>query len=128
MGLLVDEQLAFLTPWADWEVTRTAVLTTSIASPTTVALVAATTGRAIRLLGGVISVSDEGSATQGSRFINLLSAASILMSAQISEQQPLVLPYNPLGWCETTAGEALNIGEDDGSATLAFGHIVTCLI
>ena len=52
------------------------------------------------------------------------SAASIIFSAEISEQQPLALPYNQLGWFQTVAGDALNIGEDAGSATLVFGHLV----
>jgi hypothetical protein len=125
---LLDEQLAFLNTWQGYRIGRVAVVTADIASPATEALVAATAGKRIRLLGGILSVSDEGSATQSSRFVNLLSASTIIYSSQISEQQPLALPYNQLGWCQTVAGEALNIGEDDGNATLAFGHICYVLV
>jgi hypothetical protein len=120
----LDEQLAFLNPWAGLGIGRTAIETGDVASPTTEALVAAITGKKIRVLGGLLSISDEGSATQGSRSIDLLSAASIIYSVEISEQQPLAMPYNPLGWCETVAGDALNIGEADGSSTIVLGHIV----
>lgn len=68
------------------------------------ALVAAVTGKRIRVHSIVLV------ATGGANTATLRSAANAISGAMdLGSDGQLVLNHNPAGWCQTAAGEALNL-------------------
>lgn len=75
------------------------------------ALVAAVSGKKIR----VLSLA---TVTTLANVVSLLSAASGISSTMpLGANGGFVLPFNPYGWCETVAGEALNVNLSVATAT-----------
>lgn len=79
------------------------------ASATDSSLVAAVTGRKIRVHAVGISCGSTASTVQFS------SGGSTAVSCVF--QNSISLPYNPKGWFETDAGEALTVDTGSGSTT-----------
>ena len=86
------------------------------ASQTDSELVAAVTDRKIRVLAVTMSA---GATKTGSTFNTKGTEAGTAISCLYSNPAdvPVVLPFNPAGWFETTAGEALTVTTGGGSAT-----------
>ena len=72
----------------------------------TVAIAAAVTGVKYRVLAAVLANVQSGGAPGTAQF---KSATTAITGAMPNSNNPVVLPFNPAGWCETSAGEALNL-------------------
>jgi hypothetical protein len=85
-------------------------------------LVAAVSGKKIRVLALVLVASG------GANTVRLESAASgTALTGQmdlVSDGQ-LILPYNPAGWCETVAGQLLNLELSAGTSVAGVLTYVT---
>jgi len=81
---------------------------TSVAqgSAGTVAIAAASTGKKFRVLAAILANVQSGGSPGTAQF---KSGTTALTGAMPSANNPFVLPFNPAGWCETSAGEALNL-------------------
>ena len=81
---------------------------TSVAqgSAGTVAIAAASTGVKFRVLAAVLANVQSGGSPGTAQF---KSGSPALTGAMPNSNNPFVLPFNPAGWCETSAGEALNL-------------------
>lgn len=76
------------------------------ASAGTVAIAAAVTGVKYRVLAAVLANVQSGGSPGTAQF---KSATTAITGAMPNSNNPVVLPFNPAGWCETSAGEALNL-------------------
>lgn len=86
-------------------------------------LVAAVTGKRIRVHALVLVASG------GANTAALESAAggtALTGDMDIADNGQLILPYNPAGWCQTVAGELLNL--ELAAATAVAGVLVYSLI
>lgn len=83
------------------------------ASASDSSLVAAVTGKKIRVLAVVIN---QGDTTPSTVTFNSASAA-ISPALKAAANGGFVLPYNEVGWFETVAGEALTVDTGAGSTT-----------
>lgn len=72
----------------------------------TVAIAAAVTGVKYRVLAAVLANVQSGGSPGTAQF---KSATTAITGAMPNSNNPVVLPFNPAGWCETSAGEALNL-------------------
>lgn len=87
------------------------------ASTTDSALVAAVAGQKIRVLAVVLN---QGDTTPSAVTLNSKpagSGTSIFPALKAAANGGFVLPYNPVGWCSTNAGEGLSATTGAGSAT-----------
>lgn len=80
---------------------KRAVIDTSSGDNT---LVAAVTGKKIRVLSLFLTAA----AAAAIRFESATSGTALTGVIALAQATPFVLPYNPLGWFETNAGELLN--------------------
>ena len=75
-------------------------------------LVAAVTGAKIRVMSLVISMASAGTFKFTSASTDITEACTT-----VSGQLIVVWPYNPMGWCETVAGEKLALVLSSAIAT-----------
>lgn len=68
-------------------------------------LVAAIAGRKIRVLALFLIAGG----TVNARFESAASGTALTGQMQLTAQAGFVLPFNPIGWFETVAGELLNL-------------------
>lgn len=92
------------------------VLDNVAAGQTDDALVAAVTGKVIRV---VALVAIPGATATTSTFNTKGSGAGVAISGtfDIAARTPFVLPFNPAGWFQTTSGEGLSVTTGAGSTT-----------
>jgi hypothetical protein len=81
---------------------KRAVIATSAENNT---IVAAVTSKKIRVLSLFITAV----AAMTVRFESATGGTALTGAMTMAAGTPLVLPYNPLGWFETVAGELLNL-------------------
>jgi len=82
-------------------------------------LVAAVTGSKIRVLA--IVVLQDSDAAAAFQFKSATTALTGEFTVAITAEGHMVLPFSPVGWFETAAGEALNV-------TVAANVLVGCLV
>lgn len=83
-------------------------------------IVAAVAGKKLRVLAFVVSTTAAGTAYQ----LRSGAATAIATWRGNSTLSPAEFSYCPVGWCETTAGAALELHELSGVASVLQGHLV----
>lgn len=91
----------------------------AIASAGTTAIVAAVTGKRIRLLSLVLTVTGNGTVKFQSASNDISGAIPLLASTEF------LLPENPSGWLQTNAAEALNLVLATSTACNGFFSYIT---
>lgn len=86
-------------------------------------LVAAVTGKSIRVIG-VVLVASGGANTV--RFESDADGTALTGQMDLAADGQLVSGYNPAGWFETVAGELLNL--ELANATAVAGYLVYVLV
>jgi len=81
---------------------KRAVIDTSAGDNT---IVVAVSGKKIRVLSLFLTAA----AAMAVRFESATAGTALTGAMALATGTPLVLPYNPLGWFETIAGELLNL-------------------
>ena len=76
-------------------------------------LVAAVTGKKIRVMSVVLVASGGANSV---RFESAAGGTALTGVMDLASDGQLILPYHPSGWCETVAGQLLNLELSAGTA------------